>query len=483
MPASSREGELRIEPGAVIDGFTLQEQIHQGSMATLWRVSASGQPPLVMKMPLLREGDDPTAMVGFEVEQMIMPILHGPHVPLFIASGDFSAQPYIVMEHIRGDSLKASLERSPLNAEEVARTGAQVATALHSLHRQHVIHLDLKPSNLMFRETGEAVLIDFGFSHHDRLPDLLAEQFRIPMGTAPYISPEQVLRIRNDPRSDLFALGAVLYHLITSERAFGCPTSIVGLRKRLYRDPVPPRARNPACPGWLQEIILRCLEPDPRERYQSAAQLLLALQNPDQVPLTERARKRRQDGVMTVTRRWMRTLGATHVERWQSTAVQIARSPVVVVALDLHGSTQALLSSLRTTSERVLGMHPAARLACVTVLKTSRLAVDVTVDEEGRNLRVLRLVELKDWVRPLGLAEGRVTHHVLEGPDPASVLVKFVQENRVDHVVIGARGASPIRRYLGSVSAHVVAESPCTVTVVKVPQIEDVAVREEAGGS
>jgi nucleotide-binding universal stress UspA family protein len=152
---------------------------------------------------------------------------------------------------------------------------------------------------------------------------------------------------------------------------------------------------------------------------------------------------------------------------------------VVVVAVDLLGSTEALLNALRTTSERVLSMHPEARLACVTVLKTSRLAMDVTVDEEGRNLRVLRLVELRDWARPLGLGEGRATYHVLEGPDPASVLVDFVRENRVDHVVIGARGASPIRRYLGSVSAQVVAESPCTVTVVRTPQIEDVEEEED----
>jgi serine/threonine protein kinase len=472
----------RIETGAVIDGYTLEERIHQGTMASLWRVSAPGQPPRVMKMPLLREGDDPTAMVGFEVEQMIMPVLQGPHVPLFIASGDFSRQPYIVMEHLGGDSLRGSLERTPLDSEEVARIGALIATALHSLHRQHVIHLDLKPSNVMFRQTGEAVLVDFGLSRHDRLPDLLAEQFRLPMGTAPYISPEQVLRIRNDPRSDLFALGALLYHLITGVRAFGFPTSIRGLRKRLFRDPVPPRARNPTCPAYLQEIILRCLEPDPRERYQSAAQVLLALRNPGQVPLTERARKMRQDGLITVLRRWIRTLG-TQGEAWQSTATQIARSPVVVVALDLRGSTESLITSLRTTSERVLGMHPGARLACVTVLRTSRIAIDVTVDEEGRNLRVLRLVELKDWARPLGLAEGRLTYHVLEGPDPGSVLVDFVRENRVDHVVIGARGASPLRRYLGSVSAHVVAESPCTVTVVKVPQAEEEGEDEEAEAS
>src|SRR5262249_40255379 len=155
------------------------------------------------------------------------------------------------------------------------------------------------------------------------------------------------------PRSDIFALGAVLYHLVTGERAFGFPTTVGGLRKRLYRDPVPPRARNPSCPAWLQEIILRCLEPDPRERYQTAAQALLALRNPGGVPLPERAGTLREEGVVTATRRWMRALGSQG-DDWQSTAVQIARSPVVVVALDLLGSTEALLTLIRTTSERVL---------------------------------------------------------------------------------------------------------------------------------
>jgi nucleotide-binding universal stress UspA family protein len=174
----------------------------------------------------------------------------------------------------------------------------------------------------------------------------------------------------------------------------------------------------------------------------------------------------------------MRTLGAAPAG-WQSASIQIARSPVVVVALDLHGSTEALLTTIRATSERVLTMHPGARLACVTVLRTSRLSNDTTVDEAGRNVRVLRLVELKDWARPLGLAEGRLTYHVLEGPDPASAVVDFVRENGVDHVVLGARGSSSLRRYLGSVSAHVVAESPCTVTVVRVPR----TVEDEEGAS
>ncbi|MBR7784736.1 protein kinase domain-containing protein, partial [Undibacterium luofuense] len=97
-----------------------------------------------------------------------------------------------VMEQIAGESLRSRFEQAPLPIDEVVSTGIQIAYALHDLHRQHVIHLDIKPSNIMSRN-GLAVLIDFGLSRHDRLPDLLDEEFRLPMGTGPYISPEQVL--------------------------------------------------------------------------------------------------------------------------------------------------------------------------------------------------------------------------------------------------------------------------------------------------
>ena len=455
------------QPGLVIDGFQLHEQIHEGSMATIWRVAGpEGGQPLVMKMPLLRAGDDPAAIVGFEVEQMILPILSGPHVPRFIASGDFSEQPYIVMELVPGQSLRGRLDDAPLRAEELAAIGTQVALALHDLHGQHVIHFDLKPSNVMFRESGEAVLIDFGLARHDRLPDLLAEQFRVPMGTGPYISPEQVRGVRNDPRSDIFALGVVLYHFATATRPFGVPTTIRGLRRRLYRDPIPPRALCSSCPRWLQEVILRCLEVEPRERYETAAHLAFDLQNPEQVRLTARAERLVRDRALTVAGRWCRTLGA-EADSGQSASSQLSSAPIVVVAVDLTQASEALATALLLTARGVLETKRGARLACITVLRTSRIAMDSNVDEEGRNLRVTRLVELKHWARTLGMLESKITHHVLEGPDPGKTIIEFAESNRVDHIIIGARGSSALRRYLGSVSSQVVAEATCSVTVVR----------------
>jgi len=464
-----------LAPGQRIDGFEVLEHLHRGGMATLWRVARPDLDiPAVMKVPAIQ--DDPTTIVGFEVEQMIMPLLSGPHVPRFVAAGGFEAQPYIVMEYIEGSSLRAKLDEAPLAAAKVAAIGAAVAEALHDLHHQHVIHLDLKPSNILFRPNGQVVLIDYGLARHEKLPDLLAEEFRLPLGTAPYISPEQVLQVRDDPRSDLFALGAVLYHLATGQRAFGAPTSVTGLRKRLYQAPLPPRQHNPDCPPWLQEIILHCLEVDPERRFGSAAQLAFDLTQPRTVTLTARADRTGRPSLGERLQRWIRSVGAEPVRH--NVSQQLTRAPIVVAAIDLSQEWEALADALRAAARRVLQSEPHARLACLSVLKTNRIGLDELKNEAGQNRHVQLLVQLQHWARSLALPSHRVTYHVLEAPDPAVAIIDYARTNRVDHIVIGSRGASTLRRYLGSVSTRVVAEAPCSVTVVKVARDEVLSTRE-----
>src|SRR5689334_3856548 len=115
---------LAVAPGQLIDGFRVEEHLHQGGMAQLWRVSRPGDGPgampLIMKVPRIKGGEDPATIVGFEVEQMVLPMLKGPHVPRFVAKGDFTRQPYIVMERIPGESLRPRLDAAPLPVEEVA---------------------------------------------------------------------------------------------------------------------------------------------------------------------------------------------------------------------------------------------------------------------------------------------------------------------------------------------------------------------------
>ncbi len=467
--------------GDVIDGFHLDERLHQGGMANLWRVSHPDHHlPLMMKVPRIKGGEDPATIVGFEVEMMILPMLKGVHVPRFIAKGDFTTRPYIVMEHIQGESLRPRLDQAPIPPDEVASIGARVAIALHELHRQNVIHLDIKPSNILLRahdgdrgeRAGDVVLVDFGLSRHDHLPDLLDEEFNLPMGTGPYMSPEQVQFLRSEPRSDLFALGVMMYHLATGERPFGAPSSVRGLRERLYKEPIPPRAIRPAIPPWLQEIILRCLEVQADKRHASAAQLAQELQNSGNVRLTERAERAATSGKFRQFKRWFAAMGAEPVSR-SGVAEQLKRAPIVMAAVDVEGATSELLDLLRETVRRVLVTEPGARLACVSVMKTARIGMDELTDAAGRSLHVKQLVGLKHWARPISQAleldESRLTFHVLEAPDASAAIVEFAKRTQVDHVVMGARGNSALRRYLGSVSSQVVAQADCTVTVVRVP--------------
>jgi serine/threonine protein kinase len=459
-----------VQPGAVIDGFTIGECIHHGGMARLWSVTHPGiTVPLLMKIPLTSEGEDPAAIVSFEMEQMILPRLSGPHVPRCFGTGDFARQAYVVMERIPGRTLYSRLDELPLAYEEARAVVGKIARALAELHRQNVIHHDIKASS-MFRPGGEAVLIDFGLSHHNHLPDLLQEEFRLPYGTAPYMAPERLLGVRDDPRSDLFSLGVLLYFFTTGERPFGESETQRGMRRRLWRDPYPPLKLRSDYPPWLQEIVLRCLEIEPVWRHPTASQLAFELAHPDQVKLTARSDRLKRDLLSTVLRRrFNREL--THPKARSDLAAQLASGPIVAVALDLAEASDGLNEALRVTSERILATLPSARLACLNVLKLGRITIDRTLDEEGHNKHIDRLVRLRHWAQPLRLDENRLSAHVPEAIDPAAAILEFAAVNHVDHIVIGARQNSFARALLGSVSAKVAAEAPCTVTVVRPPRL------------
>ncbi len=462
---------VRPHTGLIIDGFTLGEKLHTGGFATIWGVTHPDHAmPMVMKVPTILDGYDGPTIVGFEVEQMIMPRLAGPHVPHVIGIGGFDVMPYIVTEMIQGGSFLKTFQAAPLPLSDVIEIAARMVDAVADLHRQHVIHLDLKPENFLQRTTGEMVLVDYGLSRHDQLPDLLAEEFTIPMGTFPFIAPEQYLRCRDDLRSDLFALGAMLYALATGRNPWGTPETLRGVRKRLWRDPEPPRAIRPEIPEWLQEIILRALVIDPMQRYQTAAQMAFDLGHPQQVKLTARAHKLRQDGWLQVWDRWRIMRKIRRFTAPKSVAAQLASVPVIVVAVDLSPEGERLARTLRTAVQRMLTIQPDARIACVNVIKTARMGIDQGTDDQGNNLHVVRLVQLKVWADSIDLPDHRLTYTVLDGPNPAQAILDYATANHVDHILLGARGHSTARRYLGSVSAQVVAEAHCSVTVIRLPE-------------
>ena len=463
-----------LVPNTVIDGFKLGEMRHKGGMALIYDVSyADGRAapfPMVMKVPRMTAGDGAETIVSFEVEHQMMQALDGPHVPHLVAAGDLSVLPYLVMEYVPGRTLDHWLDQVNqgvlLAPETLAQLGAAVAHAAHSLHEQNAVHLDLKPANVIIKGDGTAVLLDFGLSFHAHYPDLLAEETRHAVGSPAYMSPEQVVGVRGDPRSDVFAIGVMLYELATGELPFGAPTSRGGLRQRLWMDPQPPRARRADLPEWLQEIILRCLEPAAAERYPSAAHLAFDLTHPDQVQVTERGQRLKGTGAGTHIKRWLRAAGAEY-QPSPLPARQIAEVPILMVAVPHRDVTDATLYSLREAVGRSLGIRPGARLAVVTVVAPGAASTtDAGKSETALHRQMLAM--LKNWSVGLKLDGHQVSYHVLEDGDPADAIVRYAETNRVGMIVMGAATHGlQLQRFVATVPIKVAMRAPCTVILVK----------------
>jgi len=456
-----------LDPGCEIDGFRLGELIHAGSMALIYRlVGPRGPLPLIMKIPRLGVGERAVNVTGFEVCRMVLGALgQGPHHPTLVAYGDVETTPYLVIQHIEGSRMSDLLSRAPLPPDEIARLGSAVAIALHDLHRRDVIHLDLKPTNIMFRQNGEAILIDFGLARHGHLPDLLAEELRFPVGNWVYMAPEQILGVRCDPRSDVYALGAILYELATGRLPFDRPRSISELKRRLHADPVPPRAIAPMTPEWLQEVILRCLEVDARKRYDSAEQVAFDLANPAAVALTERASRHRRSRWLTRARRRLQALRFVPAP-CPPLLRESPMSKVAMVAIAPNERNEVLLDALRRAARKVLAAEPACRIACVTVVPPAAGLTGEGEEGTATGRQIKRLVELRHWARPLELPEERLTCHVLESDKPAAALVDYAKMNDVDQMLIGAPRGGPVR-LLAGVCTQLVADAPCSVSVVR----------------
>jgi eukaryotic-like serine/threonine-protein kinase len=465
-----------MEPGTEIDGFVIGECVHAGGMGHIYRVGYAEperKPPfaMAMKVPRMTGGDGAENIVGFEVEHQLLQALHGAHVPRFVAAGDLARLPYLVMEYIEGRPLQhwfdeAARTRQRPTAQEITALGAALATAAHSLHTQNAVHLDLKPGNVMIRPDGGAVLLDFGLSWHGHYPDLLAEETRLPVGSAVWMAPEQVVGVRGDPRSDIFAIGVMLYELACGELPFGDPQTRGGLRQRLWMDPVPPRAIAPDTPDWLQEIILRCLETEASQRYPSAAHLAFDLTHPNQVTVGERGKRTVREGFGARLRRWIKAAGM-HYEPSPLPSMQVDQVPIVMVAVPWKDASDATLYSLRTATNRSLGIRPGARLACVTVVSSGDS--DHLVPGRGEtDVHRTHLDRLRQWARGLDLEGHQVSFHVLESSDVARALVDYAHANAISLLILGAATHGlKFQRLVATVPVRVAMEAPCSVMLVK----------------
>ena len=465
----------RLEVGTNIDGFLIGACLHAGGMAHIYEVTYADARPvpfsMVMKVPRMTAGDGAENIIGFEVEHQILQVLQGRHVPRFVAAGDLLSIPYLVMEHVQGQTLQQVIDqytenRTSASFADIAKIGAAIARAAHSLHQQNACHLDLKPANVLLHPDGHAVLLDFGLSCHAHFPDLLAEELRKAIGSPTWIAPEQVVGVRGDPRSDIFAIGVMLYELATAELPFGNPATQGGMRQRLWMDPPPPRKLRPDIPSWLQEIILRCLHPQAALRYPSAAHLAFDLEHSDQVRITARGQQIEGTSFWMHFKRWFKAAGM-HYHPSPLPAQQIDEVPIVMVALPHYDVRDDTLYSLKQAVARSLGIRPGARLAVVTVISPHQSS---TSDDDSSETTLHRqyLTMQRQWAQGLDLQQHQCSFHVLESGDVAEALLRYAQGNQVNMIVMGAATHGvQMQRVITPVPIKVAMEAPCTVILVK----------------
>jgi len=474
-----------LQPGDLVDGYRIVSEAHRGGMARLYEVSPEGPahtsasataapaalPDLLMKVPRMSLRDGSETIVSFEVESMILPLLKGRHVPRLIASGSLDQVPYLLMEHLPGETLVQwllTVQRSqhPAPVEEIARIGIAIAVALFSLHRQRCCHHDLKPANVFLHRDGHVVLLDFGLARHAHLPDLHAEEMRQPVGSPPILAPEQIVGIRGDLRSDLYALGILLYVMATGRFPFGMPTGEAALKRRIWTVPVPVRKLRPDLPAWFQEIVLRCLQPLAADRYQSAAQVVFDLRHPTQIKTGALG-----EAVDTPPLHLRLRALVNYLRRGYQPSAQPGRNaplaPIVLLAINHADDSEAVRRQLGEAAKRAMGGLSGARLALVTVVHPD----DISVSEDHRShteVQRRHLSMLHQFAGELGVDSPLTSCHVLEGSGVASTLVRYAESNHVNTIVLGiGNPGNQVQRWVNSVAVRVAMLAPCSVMLVK----------------
>lgn len=458
-----------FQEGKVVDGFTLGKEVHRGGMASLFSATKEGiDKPILLKIPRVGKDQPVESLIGFETELTILRSLKSPFVPQYLGSGNMATRPYIAMERVAGRPLEDFIKEGKVfTIDEVVRIGADLAQAVQSLHSQDAIHLDIKPDNILIDDQGKLTLIDFGLSHHARFPDLLAEEMRKGVGSAPYISPEQVAGIRSDSRSDIFSIGAIMYELLTGELPFGNPQTMSGLRRRMWAEPFPLRAIRREIPRWLQEVVLRCLEPRAADRYQSAARLRQVLRDPEGVTLTERADRVEPPSF------WQNLKGMFKAAGYEPSpsprpSKSILEAPLMLAAIDTRQSDEDLRERMQITAKNLLHAYPESRLVCLSTISSTPTFEGNQENETASGIVRSHLVQLMDWAKPLKLPPERISYHVLEAMDPASRIVEFAKDNDAALILIGASHKLPNKVTPWRTSMTKIAEeAPCSVHIVR----------------
>ena len=333
--------------GDTLDIFILRSTLHEGPLATVFLAEdLLSRQQVVLKIPCSDILNQPILLYHYQNEDRISRRLDHPGIIEFIHRQ--KSRQYLIMEYVKGKDLRSRIGKNrPLEMSAALTLMEQLCGVVAYLHNQGVVHLDLKPENIICCSDSTIKVIDFGLASCRHLPDLLALDLNNPLGTPWYIAPEQLLGERSDPRCDIYSMGMLLYEMFTGRLPWPRTSKLRVARRRLCHDPVPPRYHNKNTPPQIQSIILRAIAPHADDRYESVADLQHDLKHWRQLPITEQGNTDRRPPL------WRRLLPGKCVSLNRTkphTPVQSTNRPQIIGALiDAPGSDNMLAEIKKQT--------------------------------------------------------------------------------------------------------------------------------------
>ena len=286
-----------IGVGDRLDQYEVTDVLARGAMGSVFKAidSASGE-VVVLKIPHIQYESDVVFFERFRREEEILQQLDHPNIVRVLKSSEKSRL-YIAMEFVEGRSLASMLKRGrPLSIEQALAIAQQVCSALTCLHARCIVHPDLKPENIYLTSSGQVKILDFGIALLESARRLTWAGLSAVLGTPDYMAPEQIRGRRGDARTDIYAVGTLLYEMLTGEMPYDRAHPMALLRTKADEEPRPPSYHIRAFDRDLEAIILKAIERDPRDRYANAVELLEDLIHPSAVgtraPDTKRRRGR-----------------------------------------------------------------------------------------------------------------------------------------------------------------------------------------------
>lgn len=277
-----------IETGSQIDSYRIEAPVARSGMASIFRaVDTRDNRVVALKIPHPDMEADPILFDRFQREAAIGEKLNHPMV-MRVYGGEKRSRIYMVMEWCEGKLLRQILHEGRIPRDRAIRIAVEVLNALEYIHENGIVHRDLKPENIMVDADDNIKLIDFGIAGDAGARRLTYANFTATLGTADYIAPEQVKGKRGDGRSDIYALGVILYEMLTGRLPFSGSSPMEVMNDRLLNHPLPPTVADSSISPQLQEVLYRALERDPQNRYAHAREFAHDLQHLDEIGVEDR---------------------------------------------------------------------------------------------------------------------------------------------------------------------------------------------------